>query len=184
MPNPAKEKQIADLSARLDTARTIFLTDYTGMDVPTLAKLRNELRKNGAEYRVIKNTLTRLACSQSDKEELSGLIDGPRALVLIDGEDPVKPAKTLAAFIKENDHPVIKAGYDGTPRDDKWVELLATIPTKEVLVGQLLGLLTQPIRRLVNVLSAPPRNLVMTLDAISRQDQSGSEPEQSDTQSS
>jgi large subunit ribosomal protein L10 len=184
MSNPAKEQQIADLSQRLDATRTIFLTDYTGMDVTTVTRLRNQLRQSGAEYRVVKNTLTKLACSQLHKEDLGGLIDGPSGLVLIDGEDPVGPAKVLTAFIKENDRPVIKAGYDGSPRDDKWVELLATIPKKEVLVSQLLGLLSLPLRRLVNVLSAPPRNLVMTLDAIAGRDRSGSEPGQSDTPSS
>ena len=176
MPNPIKEKQLTDLLGRLNTTQTIFLTDHTGMSVTSLSQLRNQLRKVGAEYRVVKNTLTKLACSQADMDDLGGMIEGPNALVLIDGEDPVEPAKVLASFIKENELPVIKAGYDGAPRDEKWVELLSTIPSKEVLVAQLLGLLSLPLRRLVTALSTPPRNLVMTLDAITKRDEDGSAP--------
>src|SRR5690606_16348610 len=133
------------------------------------SELRKKLRKAGVELRVVKNTLTRLAAEKADLKDLHAYLEGPTALAF-GYDDPVSPAKILSEFAKDHKNLELKGGVlEGKVIDQAMVAALAELPTREVLLGQLAGLLQAPIRNLVYVLSAPIRNTVYVLDAVRRQ---------------
>ncbi len=103
-----KQQLVAELAGKLGTAKAAFLADYRGLNVEQLNKLRGELRSAGAEYRVVKNTLLRLAAKGTAVECLSGYLAGPTAIA-ISSKDPVAPAKVLADFAKANANSSSKA---------------------------------------------------------------------------
>jgi len=170
MPSPEKEKKIDVLAEYLQEAGAVFVTDFTGMNVELVSELRSRLCKVQGRYRIVKNTLTKLACEKIDRPELGEVFTGPNALVFVEGDDLVAPAKVLVDFIKENELPRLKAGYDGTLRDAKWIEELAKLPPREVLAAQLVSLLVSPIRSLVYCLSGVPRSLVLVLDRAAKKE--------------
>lgn len=161
-----KEQLVSELAGKLGTAKAAFLADYRGLNVEQLNKLRGELRGAGAEYRVVKNTLLRLAAKGTEVECLSGYLEGPTAIA-ISSKDPVAPAKILADFAKANAKFELKGGALGgkalTARD---IQALAELPSREVLLGRMLGSFSAPATNFVGVLAAVPRSLVQVLAAI------------------
>lgn len=161
-----KERLVAELHEKFKEVRAVILTDFTGLDVAQLSRLRRQLQERGMEYRVVKNTLLRRASQKTALEALAEHFVGPNAIVL-SYEDPVLPAKILVDFAKEEPELQIKAGFvEGRVLEPKDVKALATLPPREVLVGQMVGLLKAPLAMLVGVLQAPMRELVGVLQAI------------------
>lgn len=161
-----KERLVAELHEKFKEVRAVILTDFTGLDVAQLSRLRRQLQERGMEYRVVKNTLLRRASQKTALEALAEHFVGPNAIVL-SYEDPVLPAKILVDFAKEEPELQIKAGFvEGRVLEPKDVKALATLPPREVLVGQMVGLLKAPLAMLVGVLQAPMRELVGVLEAI------------------
>jgi len=161
-----KERLVAELHEKFKEVRAVILTDFTGLDVAQLSRLRRQLQERGMEYRVVKNTLLRRASQKTAFEALAEHFVGPNAVVL-SYEDPVLPAKILVDFAKEEPELQIKAGFvEGRVLDPKDVKALATLPPREVLIGQMVGLLKAPLAMLVGVLQAPMRELVGVLQAI------------------
>ena len=161
-----KERLVAELHEKFKEVRAVILTDFTGLDVAQLSRLRRQLQERGMEYRVVKNTLLRRASQKTALEALAEHFVGPNAIVL-SYEDPVLPAKILVDFAKEEPELQIKAGFvEGRVLEPKDVKALATLPPREVLVGQMVGLLKAPLAMLVGVLQAPIRELVGVLQAI------------------
>lgn len=162
----SKEQVVAELAAKLATAKATFLADYRGLNVEQVNALRGELRKAGVEYQVVKNTLLRLAAKNTGAECLDALLAGPTAIAIA-GADPVAPAKILSEFAKANAKFELKAGaLDGKLLSIDDIKALAELPSREVLLAKLLGTLNAPVSNFVGVLAAVPRSLVQVLAAI------------------
>jgi large subunit ribosomal protein L10 len=148
-----KEAVISDVTGLAAKAQTLVIAEYRGITVADMTKLRNNARSNGVSLSVLKNTLARRAVAGSAFEVVSNQMTGP--LIYGFSEDAVAAAKVVAEFAKTNDKLVIRAGaYGGKALDVNGVKQLASIPTKEVLLAQLLGLMQSPISRTARVLSA------------------------------
>ena len=148
-----KEAVITDVTSLAAKAQTLVIAEYRGITVADMTKLRNTARSNGVSLSVLKNTLARRAVAGSTFEVVSDQMTGP--LIYGFSEDAVAAAKVVAEFAKTNDKLVIRAGaYGGKALDVNGVKQLASIPSKEVLLAQLLGLMQSPISRTARVLAA------------------------------
>jgi len=165
----SKEDLVAELAERLKVTKAAFLADYRGLNVGKATELRRKLRAAGVEYRVVKNTLLRLAARGTPVACLDAELKGPTAVALVTG-DPVAPAKALVEFAKANQKFELKAGMlDGKLLRPEDVKALADLPSREVLLARLLGTLNAPTGNFVGVLAAIPRSLVQVLSAIKDQ---------------
>jgi large subunit ribosomal protein L10 len=165
MANPRNEASVAQLRDLLAGASTFFLVDYQGLSAGELHKLRAQVRAAGGRMLVAKNTLINVVLAEHGVEGFEGLT-GPTALVLV-GDDPVAPAKALADHAKAHakDLPHAKGGYlQGTVVGPEALAKIATLPSREQLLSQLVGVLSAPLSQLVGVLQAPPQNLVTVFD--------------------
>ncbi len=161
-----KKQAVAALSESLKAARTGVIVNYKGITVAQDTKLRKELREAGDEYMVVKNTLLRLALKDAGIDGLDHVLEGTTALA-ISKEDYVSSAKILAKFAETNKKFELKAGFvDGGAIDADGVKELAALPSKEVLVAQVLGGLNAPITGFVTVLNGTMKGLVVALNAI------------------
>lgn len=166
MPTARKEAAINDLREKLAGARHLILTDYTGLTVGEITRLRGELRKDGSGYAVVKNTLFRLAAGKDVASELEAFLAGPTGVVFASG-DPVAPAKALKTFGDTVKSVAVKAGYiDGRLVDARQIGILASLPSKHELLAKLVGSLASPMRGLVTVLSGNQSGLVRVLSAL------------------
>jgi len=148
-----KAAVVADVSAQVARSQTLALAEYRGLTVEHLNKLRREARDKGVYLHVLKNTLARRAVAGTPFECASESMVGP--LIYGFSEDAVAAAKVISDFAKGNDKLVIKAGaYAGKKLNPEGVKALASIPSKEVLLAQLAGLLKSPIARTARVLAA------------------------------
>lgn len=148
-----KEAVISDVTGLAAKAQTLVIAEYRGITVADMTKLRNSARSAGVTLSVLKNTLARRAVAGSGFEVVADQMTGP--LIYGFSEDAVAAAKVVAEFAKTNDKLVIRAGaYGGKALDVNGVKQLASIPSKEVLLAQLLGLMQSPISRTARVLAA------------------------------
>ena len=148
-----KAAVVAEVSAKIATAQTIVLAEYRGIEVGPMTELRAKARSNGVYLRVLKNTLARRAVEGTTFSALASEMTGP--LIYAISEDAVAAAKVVNDFAKSNDKLVIKAGnYAGNSLNKAGVTALATIPSKEVLIAQLLGVMQAPVSGLARVLAA------------------------------
>jgi len=148
-----KAAVVADVSAQAAKSQTLALAEYRGLTVEHLNKLRKDAREKGVYLHVLKNTLARRAVAGTPFEVASEGMVGP--LIYGFSEDAVAAAKVIADFAKGNDKLVVKGGaYAGKVLDANGVKALAAIPSREVLIAQVAGLLKSPIQRLAVVLGA------------------------------
>jgi large subunit ribosomal protein L10 len=162
-----KIAKVEEIRERFLGHQVIFLTDFTGLTVDQINGLRFNLREKGAEYRVLKNTLTLLAIKDTEYEPLGEYMIGPVAAAFTSG-DPMVVAKELVTFSRENPNLKIKGGYmEGRVLDIASVRGIATLPSREILLARVLGSMKSPIYNLHNVLSGPYRKLVYVLQAVS-----------------
>jgi len=148
-----KQAVVAEVGAQVAKAQTIVLAEYRGIEVGDITKLRASARKAGVYFHVVKNTLARRAVQGTPFEPLADKMAGP--LVYGISADAVAAAKVVYDFAKTNDKLVIKAGaYNGKVLDVAGVNALATVPSKEVLLAQLCGLLQSPVSGMARVLAA------------------------------
>ena len=148
-----KAAVIADVAAQVARSQTLALAEYRGLTVADLNKLRVEARAKGVYLHVLKNTLARRAVAGSPFEVVTESMAGP--LIYGFSEDAVAAAKVIADFAKGNDKLVIKAGaFAGKALDAAGVKALAAIPSKEVLLTQVAGLLQSPIARFARAMAA------------------------------
>lgn len=165
-----EEKQLVvkELAEKLRSSKGTVLTDYRGLNVEKVTDLRNKLRAANIEYRVVKNTLLKLAADDAGITGLETYLEGPTALAISD--DPVAPAKVLAEWIKANKMLEVKGGIlEGKVIDSQGVTGLADLPPREVLLAMVVGTMNAPISGLVNVLHGPLRKLVYAVDAVAKQ---------------
>ncbi len=148
-----KAAVITDVSAQAARSQTLALAEYRGLTVESLNKLRVDARSKGVYLHVLKNTLARRAVAGTSFEVAQGAMVGP--LIYGFSEDAVAAAKVMADFAKTNDKLVIKGGaYAGKVLNADGVKALASIPSREVLIAQVAGLLKSPIQRMAGVLAA------------------------------
>lgn len=161
-----KEKVVADLSERLEGVSAVFVTDFSGLDVEKMTKLRRGVRDAGGSYQVVKNTLLRRITNGTELEKLTEMFTGNNALGFCQ-DDPVPLAKALVDFAKDNEKLVIKGGMLGAQvMAFEQIKALADLPSREVLLAQLLGTLNNVPGSFVRVLNAIPSKLVYALSAI------------------
>jgi large subunit ribosomal protein L10 len=141
-----KEQAISELREDLDGVAVVVVTDYCGLDVAKLVELRRQLRAESVDYRVVKNTLAKLAIEGTDMEFLSDHLQGPVALAW-SSDDPVAPAKVLSKFIKENEQLEIKAGYlAGKELDLAGIKAFAELPSMDEFRAKFLSVLNGPVQ--------------------------------------
>jgi len=165
---------VSDLKEKLSSSKGAVLTNYRGLTVAQDTQLRRNLREAGVNYHVVKNTMTRIAAQEVGIEGLDVYLEGPTALAM-STTDPVAPARVISEFIKENKLKVmeIKAGLlEGKVIDAQGVKALAELPSRDVLIAQVLAGMQTPIAGFVNVLQGSIRKFVYALEAVRKQKES------------
>ncbi len=166
----AKTKVIDEIKEKIESSQAVVLVDYRGLDVAQLTELRKKYREAGVDYKVYKNTMMKFAFKDLGYDEFNEFLKGPSA-VAFGIEDPVAAAKVTAEFAKKNEKLEIKAGIvDGKIINIEEVKSLAELPSKEVLVAQVLGGLNAPIQGFTNVLQGTIRSLAIVLNAIAEKE--------------
>ena len=163
-----KQEMVTTLATQVARSQTIYVTDFTGLDVARITDLRRRLRAVGVEYVVVKNTLARRALTEQQLKQggLESFLAGPTALVLA-GADPVGAAKVLADFAKEFEKPAIKVGLvEGKPVSQAQVKSLAALPAKSQLLAQLGGALQAPLAGFLGVLNGVLYSMLGALEAL------------------
>ncbi len=170
MKKDEKKQIVADLKEKFSEAKSVIATDYKGLNVEAMNRLRQDFRQADVEYRVIKNTLIHRAAQDTDVALMDAVFEGPTALAW-SMTDPVSPAKVLVSFIKENDKLSIKSGVlaGGRLLDESAVKQLADTPSREVLLSKMLSAFVGVPTSFVRVLNAVPQNFLNVLSAIKDQ---------------
>lgn len=164
-----KKEQVERLAKEFSKSEIALLVDYKGLDVLQMTELRSKFREAGVRMEVVKNSLLKRASEGTDAALMKDFYKGPSAIVLSD-DDPVAPAKILVDFVKDNDKLEIKAGaLAGKLLETSEIEQLAKMPSKEQLLGKLVGVLNAVPTSMVNVLAGVPRSFVNVLNAIKDQ---------------
>ncbi len=166
MTRTRKAELVKTLATQLEESPNVNLTDFTGIAVKPMTEFRAKLRGVGVRYRVVKNTLALQALEKASVTGLEDQITGPTAFVFA-GEDPVAAAKLIAEFQKEHDALTVKAGFvEGRPVGPAEVARLATLPSREELMGQVGGALQAPLQGFVGALSGLLNQFVGAVDAL------------------
>ena len=160
MPTQRSVAEVDELARLISKSTVIIATSHSKLNTPTVDQLRRRLRETGNQYRVVKNTLVRIAADQAGKPEVKEIVSGPCAFVL-GGGDPVETARVFTEHIRNNrlQVEILGATLNGRVLPGNRVSELATLPSRNVLVAQLLGQLSSPAVRLVTVLQGPTRGL-------------------------
>ena len=159
MPTQAKQAQVAELVEVLSREDTTIVSDHRGLSVADLLKIRRQLRERDIQFRVIKNRLARIAAEQSGRSELIPLLSGSSALVTGGGEESALARGLLDALRPYRTVEVRGAALRGTTIDAATVARLASLPSREVLLGQLAGSMAAPLSTMAGLLAAPVRGL-------------------------
>jgi len=161
-----KAQAIEEIAAQIEGAEAIFAVDYRGISVPQAAELRGKLREADASFRVVKNRLTKRAAEQAGEDRLAELLQGPTALAFVRG-DTAQAAKAISTFNKEHEVLVFKGGFmDGLSLDEEKFKSIARLPSREVLDGQLAGIVASPLTGLVRGLGSMIQGLASQLGQI------------------
>jgi large subunit ribosomal protein L10 len=162
-----KERVVAELTEKLRTAETLIVADYRGLTMPQIDALRGRLLEHGAQFSVVKNTLTRRAAEAAGADALLALLEGPSAIAFIESDgDMVAVAKALADSARETRVLEIRGGVlQGREISSTDVEELSKLPPLEALRGQVLGVVIAPLTQLAALLNAPLQNLIGLIDA-------------------
>jgi large subunit ribosomal protein L10 len=164
-----KKKIVAELQDKFARSAIAIVTDYKGLDVAAINSLRRKLREAEVEYKVVKNTLLRRATENTDAAVLQDYFKGPSAVAL-SYDDPVGPAKVLSDFVSDNEKLEIKAGVlNGKLLDTNGIKALSKLPSREVLLGQVLSAMNGVPTSLVSALNNVVGNFLNVLNAIADQ---------------
>ena len=166
MQKELKTRSVKDIKEKFDKSKVVILTDYKGLSMSQMSKLRRKLRPIDAEYKVFKNTLISRAIKDKAYDGIDPLLTGSTA-ILFGYEDQVAPTKVLSEFIKDNEKPGIKGGLlDGKVIDTKTITMLAKLPSREVLLGRVVGTMKAPITNFVLDCKGILSKFVYALSAI------------------
>lgn len=165
-PRPEKVAVVEEVRARLGSSSAAILTEYRGLKVADLEALRKALGSAGGEYKVYKNTLVRRAVREQGLEVLDALLEGPTAIAFV-RDDVSSVAKVLRDFARTNPALVVKGGLVGTNLlDARSTAALADLPSRDVLLAQVAGMLAAPMQRFAGLLAAVPQKLAYGLQAL------------------
>ena len=168
MPTESKKKTVEKITKEAKESTGLIVTAFKGIKTTEINEFRAKLRPLKGEYRIVKNSLTRIALKNAGLEALAEALQGPTAIVIERG-DPVATIKAVFEFAKSHENIKINAGYlDGKVLSGPQMKAISTLPSREVLLSQLLGTLQAPMVNLVSVLQAPMRDLVGVLDQIAK----------------
>jgi large subunit ribosomal protein L10 len=171
-----KAAAVAEIAGQLKESEAVFAVDYRGISVPQAAELRVRLREADATFRVVKNTLTERAADEAGADTLKTLLEGPTALTFVHG-DAALAAKALATFGREIDTLAFKGGLLGAESvDAEQILAISRLPARDVLYGQVVGLVASPITGLVRGLNALIAGLAIQLGQIAEKKESGEIP--------
>ena len=169
MPNAKNQEMLANIKADLEGSSAVWIVDYCGLTVKEIQALRAQVREAGAGLKVYKNTLMRLALSESDLPTLDDLLEGPSAFVFASG-DVAAAAKVVKNFAKANDNLEIKGGLmEGAAVTAAEVEAIASLPSREELLAQIAGAISGVARGLAVALNGVPRGLAQVTKAVADQ---------------
>jgi|SRR5881394_477698 len=161
-----KAQAIEEIAAQIEGAEAIFAVDYRGISVPQAAELRGKLREADASFRIVKNRLTKRAAEQVGEDRLGDLLQGPTALTFVRG-DTAQAAKAISTFNKEHEVLTFKGGFMGDlGLDEEKFKSIARLPAREVLDGQLAGVVASPLTGLVRGLGSMIQGLALQLGQI------------------
>jgi large subunit ribosomal protein L10 len=163
---PEKKSIGAELTAKVKGAGYIYLADYKGLSVAKTSELRKQLKGASAKIQVVKNRVFKHVLKEAGVTGLDGGLKGSSAMIYGSG-DPVATAKILKDFIKANEKPVIKIGsLQGSILSAKDVEALAAMPSREIMLGKVVGTIAAPMSQLVGVLNQKVASVLYVLKAI------------------
>jgi large subunit ribosomal protein L10 len=163
---PDKVATVDEVKSKVAGTSTAVVTEYRGLTVSQISRLRRQLRTLGADYKVFKNTLVLRAISGTSVEPIGEFLQGPTAIAFVDG-DVSAVAKALRDFAKESPKLIVKGGVtDGKLLSTKDLSALADLPSRDVLLAQLAGLLASPLRTMAGLLKAVPQNFAYGLSAL------------------
>lgn len=176
MARPEKVEAVKEIAGRFDAADAALLTEYRGLRVGEIAEVRNALREAGAEYRVLKNTLARIAVREVGLEDLAAMLEGPTAIAFVAG-DAAAAAKALDEAARKYPVLEIKGGVlSGRIIDAEQAKRLAKLESREVILAQVAMLANSPAQQTANVLSALLRNFGSMLAQVVTKKESGELP--------
>ncbi|HEX3873521.1 MAG TPA: 50S ribosomal protein L10 [Solirubrobacteraceae bacterium] len=171
-----KAAVIDEIAVKIQQSQAIFAVDFRGITVPEAAELRDKLRAVDASFKVVKNSLTQRAADQVGAEHLKPLLAGPTALTFVNG-DAATAAKAVADYARITEKLAFKGGVmDGAPLSSDQVTSISKLPPRDVLYGQLVGLVASPLTGLVRTLNALVGGLAIQLGAILEKKESGEIP--------
>jgi large subunit ribosomal protein L10 len=170
MPTPRKVAMLAEIKDRMERASVVMSADYRGLTVAQLTDLRRALRPANVELNIVKNTLAAMAAKEAGRPEMGELLNGPTALAIGFG-DPVAPVKALTEHLRARRMQItIHGGWlEGKVLNRAEVESLATLPSKEQLIADVVGKLQSPLYNLAGLLQASMRNFAGLIDARANQ---------------
>jgi large subunit ribosomal protein L10 len=173
-----KATAVAEIAEQIKESEAVFAIDYRGITVAQVAELRGKLRETDATFRVVKNTLTERAADAADAEALKDLLEGPTALTFVRG-DAAAAAKVIADFQKSTGGELLpfKGGLmEGSPLDAAQITAISKLPSRQVLYGQLVGLVASPITGLARTLNQLVGGLAVALGGVLEKKESGEIP--------
>ncbi len=166
IPSAKKTAVVKEVSAKLAAADAALITEFRGMTVGSLAKLRRALRVHGAEYKVYKNTLARFGAKDAGLDDLAELLVGPSAITFVKGDASIV-AKTLRDHAKVDQMLVLKGGVIGGKLVSvAELKVLADLPPRKVLLAQFAGMLQAPLNKTANLLQAPLRRVAYGIKSL------------------
>ena len=163
--NRAEKAEFVDeVRAAFTSAPLLILSDFQGVTVTEIDRVRRAVEKAGAEFRVVKNSLCRIALADTPKADLASKFRGNIGVV-VSGDDPIATAKAFRTLLKENEKLKVKGGFfDGDVLDAKQVDAVADLPSREELLSHLLATIQEGPRQVLRVLQAPARDLLYLLN--------------------
>lgn len=171
-----KAATIEAIAAEIDAAQAVFAVDYRGISVPQAAELRTKLREAEASFTVVKNSLTERAADQVGAESLKPLLTGPTALAFVRG-DAAMAAKAIADYARATQLLPFKGGLlNGEALEADQIRAISRLPAREVLYGQLVGIVASPVSGLVRTLNALVGGLAVALGQVQAKKESGEIP--------
>ena len=169
MPNKKNIEQVKELSESFSRAKAIYFTEYHGLNVGDITKLRSEFFKADVEFKVAKNTLIKLAAEENKMTGLEEILKGSTALAIA-YDEPVSPAKVIKEFTKDNELPSVKGIlFDGEFMPGEDFKRIANLPSKEELLSKLVSMLNNPLQKLASTLNAPLQNVAGVLNNLKEQ---------------
>ena len=170
MKRSEKKDFVAKLKDEISNSSAIIVAEYSGLTVDESENLRNEMRANGAKFKVTKNRLTKLAIAETHFKEMSDLFKGPTAIAY--STDPVAPAKVAVNFEKKFDKfRIIGGGYNGEKIDKDKINFLAELPSLDELRGKLIGLISAPAQKIAAIAIEPGGQIARLLSSKSSNSQ-------------